>query len=175
MLRVRNLIPGHLFSAVDRFPRHDSGQRALRGRERGVLELARPRPVDERVDCVRCDIALGHDLYRGIAALLPGVHLVTPARRIDRALLADEGLADVLETSGRDLVRAIAEHYSVRELERGGQVIHDVADIGAHLPAAVAARFYRMRSHKPVHDVEVMAVLLDDDVAALLSIEQPVA
>ena len=64
---------------------------------------------------------------------------------------------------------ALAEHRdAVRVFELDGEVVEDVAVAfaGAGLPAAEAGDgFDRVRAEDPIHDVEVVDVLLDDVVA----------
>ena len=78
----------------------------LGGGERCVLQLAHAGPLDECVHGILRDIALGHHFHGWIAALFPVVQLVTQTRCIDRALLADERLAHVRKSAGRELVGA---------------------------------------------------------------------
>src|SRR5260370_17063141 len=54
-------------------------------------------------------------------------------------------------------------------------IIRIRSNSGPPPPPAVSHCLYWMGSHEPIHHVEIVAVLLDDDIAALLAIKKPVA
>src|SRR6267378_410565 len=136
------LLPSQLLMRVDGFTREDRRQRAFGGCKGGILDLACARPFHEVVHGILRDVAFSlHFLGRTVLA----VNLVALARGGHRAALANEGLADVFE-SNRELIGAVAENQAVGEMERGCEIVHDIADIGADRPAPISEGSFRMHT-----------------------------
>ena len=96
------------------------------------------------------------------------------ARCLDRSLRAGESLANAAEAARRDLVRLEVDVHAVGEFEAEREVVHDF-HVLADRRAAIADRASRQRPDEPMQDVEVVAILFDDDVAGIIAIGEPVA
>ena len=66
-------------------------------------------------------------------------------------------------------------HTAVGQLVVHRERIDDVADIGAEDAVSITGRRDGMNAREPAHDIDVVAVLLNNNVAGMLGIEQPVA
>ncbi len=111
----------------------------------------------------------------GILLLVGQLRIV--AKESERFLASDHALIDIGHALGADhplgdsigaavdLAAHAGDPHAVRILELDGEVVVDVAQV-AHGPAAHADALHRMGLERPVEDVEIVDVLLDDVVAA---------
>ena len=84
-------------------------------------------------------------------------------------LVPGELLADTAESGRADLVGLEVHVDAVGEFERQRKVIQDLHG-GAHLGAGHADGANGVRVQEPVQHVEIMAILLDNEVARVIAI-----
>ncbi len=169
---VHDPVPAQGAAGVGAHPAHDRGEAALRDLPPLVEGLARLDARDE--------VGVLHDVgvRRGLR-VLPGLlslDVAVGAVREGEAGGADHALRDVLR-GPRGLPAHAHDARAVRVLVLDGEVVVDVAEhgVGSRGAAAHARALDGVGAEGPVHDVEVVDVLLDDVVARGPAREEPVA